>query len=49
MLNKMKKNVDSMGSNKLMNYQNLFNEAYTQITKDIIFDSLDFNVPSISK
>ena len=25
-LNKMKKNVDSMGDNKLMNYQNLFNE-----------------------
>ena len=26
LLNKMKKNVDNMGSNKLMNYQNLFNE-----------------------
>ena len=25
-LNKMKKNVDNMGDNKLMNYQNLFNE-----------------------
>lgn len=26
LLNKMKKNVDNMGQNKLMNYQNLFNE-----------------------
>jgi len=26
LLNKMKKNVDTMGENKLMNYQNLFNE-----------------------
>ena len=26
LLNKMKKNVDTMGDNKLMNYQNLFNE-----------------------
>ena len=26
LLNKMKKNVDAMGENKLMNYQNLFNE-----------------------
>ena len=26
LLNKMKKNVDNMGKNKLMNYQNLFNE-----------------------
>ena len=32
LLNKMKKNVDSMGSNKLMNYQNLFNE----FNKDVI-------------
>ena len=26
LLNKMKKNVENMGENKLMNYQNLFNE-----------------------
>ena len=32
LLNKMKKNVDNMGSNKLMNYQNLFNE----FNKDMI-------------
>ena len=25
-LNKMQKNVENMGKNKLMNYQNLFNE-----------------------
>ena len=32
LLNKMKKNVDNMGSNELMNYQNLFNE----FNKDLI-------------
>jgi len=32
LLNKMKKNVDNMGSNELMNYQNLFNE----FNKDVI-------------
>ena len=34
---------------ELAEYQNLFNEAYTQITKDIIFDSLDSNIKSNDK
>jgi hypothetical protein len=33
LLNKMKKNVDNMGSNKLMNYQNLFNEYNNDVIK----------------
>ena len=33
LLNKMKKNVDKMGSNKLMNYQNLFNEYNQDLIK----------------
>ena len=33
LLNKMKKNVDNMGSNKLMNYQNLFNEYNKDLVK----------------
>ena len=32
-LNKMKKNVDSMGDNKLMNYKNLFNEFDNDMIK----------------
>ena len=34
---------------ELAEYQNLFNEAYTQITKDLIFDSLDSNIKSNDK
>lgn len=33
LLNKMKKNVDSMGDNKLMNYKNLFNEFDNDMIK----------------
>ena len=33
LLNKMKKNVENMGSNKLMNYQNLFNDFNNDIIK----------------
>ena len=33
LLNKMKKNVDNMGNNKLMNYQNLFNEYNNDVIK----------------
>ena len=33
LLNKMQKNVNNMGSNKLMNYQNLFNEFDNDVMK----------------
>ena len=33
LLNKMQKNVNNMGSNKLMNYQNLFNEFDNDVIK----------------
>ena len=33
LLNKMKKNVDNMGSNKLINYQNAFNEFNNDVIK----------------
>ena len=33
LLNKMKKNVNSMGNAKLMNYQNIFNEYNNDVIK----------------